>query len=268
MLLKIEHGMLTTYRRMHFCLNFKEFPIWLLSLDPGMVDCTSIMGVKSYKEFQLRMNLLNVSTKFADAILDNISRSRIEYAGSSIPPSNAILLVSGSLALVKSWSLQVTNPVLLVLCNEHVWSKRVRFSGNLRWSQLCHETFGGVTHFQTMLGTNIPNFERSRTSLHRTIRHVLDYSLKPRWAQPPGPHDPCLTLNERLHPGDLKRTICYHTHYSATGWGSRSLSLDEVGIAFGWPAWARRTNQNEAAFPYVPLQIMDGCLKSLSSTIP
>jgi hypothetical protein len=178
MLLKIEHGMLTTYRRMHFCLNFKEFPIWLLSLDPGMVDCTSIMGVKSYKEFQLRMNLLNVSTKFADAILDNISRSRIEYVGSLIPPSNAILLVSGSLAFIKSWSLQVTNPVL-VLCDEHVRSKRVRFSGNLRWSQLRHETFGGVTHFQTMLGTNIPNFEPSRTSLRRTIRHVLDYSLKP-----------------------------------------------------------------------------------------
>jgi hypothetical protein len=267
MLRKMEQGILATSRRMNFVLKFEAFPIWLLSLDPGMVDRISIMGAKSHREFQLQMNLLQLSTRLADAMLDNISRSRIDYVGSSSPPGNATLLVSGSLAFVKSWNLQVTNPVL-VLCDEHVRCKRVRFAGNLRWSQLRHETFGGVTHFQTMLGTNIPNFEPSRTSLRRTIRHVLDYSLKPRWAHPPGPQDQSLTLNERLHPGDLQRQICYHTHYSATGWGTRRLSLDEVGIAFGWPAWARNANQNEAAFPCVPLQIMDGCLKSLSSSIP
>jgi hypothetical protein len=184
-----EQGMLTTLTRMHFCLNFERFPIWLLSLDPGMVDCLSVMGAKSYKEFQLRrMNLLSVSTHFTDSMLDNISRSRIDCVGTSVLPGNATLLVSGSSLFVKSWSLQVTNPVL-VLWDEHVWCKHVRFPGNLHRSQLRHETFGGVTHFQTMLEANIPNFEPSRMSLWQTIWHVLDYSLKPQWAPPPGIHD-------------------------------------------------------------------------------
>jgi hypothetical protein len=230
----MEQGILTTSRRMNLCLNFKEFPIWLLSLDPRMVDRISIMGAKSYKEFQLQMNLLSVSTQFADAMLDNISRSRIDYVGFLSLPGNATLLVSGSLVLVKSWSLQVNT--VLVLRDKHVRCKCARFPGNLRWHQLRHETFGGITHFQTMLGTSIPNLEPSWASLRRFIWHALDYSLKLRWAQPPGPHDQCLTLNERLrHPGNLKRPICYHTHYSATGWGAPSLSLEEVGIAFGWP---------------------------------
>jgi hypothetical protein len=125
MLRKIEQGMLTTLRQMNFTLKFKAFPIWLLSLDPGMVDCISIMEAKSYEDFQPQMNLLQLSTQFANSMLDNISCSRIDYAvGSLIPPSNATLLVTRLLAFVESWSLQVTNPVL-VLCDKHVRCKHV-----------------------------------------------------------------------------------------------------------------------------------------------
>jgi hypothetical protein len=51
----MEQGILTTFRQMNFCFSFEEFPSWLLSLDPGMVDHISIMGAKSYdkKEFQV-----------------------------------------------------------------------------------------------------------------------------------------------------------------------------------------------------------------------
>jgi hypothetical protein len=86
----------------------------------------------------------------------------------------------------------------------------------LRWTRLRHDTFGGVTHYQALLGT-----------LRRTIRHIVDYSLKPKWAQPPALGDPpptMLTLDDRIHPDDLERRSIYHTHYSATGWGSRGLS--------------------------------------------
>jgi hypothetical protein len=75
-------------------------------------------------------------------------------------------------------------------------------------------------------------------------------------------------LDERIHPDDLGRIVAYHTHYSATGWASRSLSPDEVGIAFGWPAWARQGSQLSSALPSLPLQILDGCLKGILSSIP
>jgi hypothetical protein len=78
-----------------------------------------------------------------------------------------------------------------------------------------------------------------------------------------------LSLDQRLHPTDLTCDVLYHTHYSTTGWGKRSLSANEVGIAFGWPAWARKGSADLlAAFPSVPLQIMDGCLKGITSTAP
>jgi hypothetical protein len=78
-----------------------------------------------------------------------------------------------------------------------------------------------------------------------------------------------LSVNEWLHPEDLTKQVLYHTNYSATGWGARQLSIDEVGIAFGWPAWARKFNLALGpAFPCVPLQIMDGCLKGILATIP
>jgi hypothetical protein len=131
---------------------------------------------------------------------------------------------------------------------------------------LQHDTFGGVTHFQAMLGTNIPDFVPVRTTLRRTLRHVLEYAIKPRWAPAPSVDSRALSLGlkDRLHPSKLSSEILYHTHYSATGWGIRSLTTDEVGIAFGWPAWARKSSLTlDTAFHCVPLQILDGCLKGI-----
>jgi hypothetical protein len=92
---------------------------------------------------------------------------------------------------------------MLVLCDEHIHAKNRLFChGSLRWVSLRHHTFGGVTHFQAMLGTNIPNFVPVRTTLRRTLRHVLEHSIKPRWAPAPsGDTSPTpLRLEDRLHP--------------------------------------------------------------------
>ena len=188
------------------------------------------------------------------------------FTEGSSPHPDSILLVSGSLPFIKRWNLQAQGPVL-VLCDEHV-RQRQFIDGQLRWSQVRHVTFGGVTQFQTLVGTNIPDFEPTRTTLRRTLEHIIDYSLKPRWSPAPGAHNSSLTVKDRLHPDDLGREVCYHTHYSGTGWGTRRLSNDELGIAFGWPAWARKANQDHPSFPCVPVQIMDGLLKSLVLEAP
>jgi hypothetical protein len=68
-----------------------------------------------------------------------------------------------------------------------------------------------------------------------------------------------LSLDDLLHPEDLTVKVLYHTHYLATGWGYLLLSVDEVGIAFGWPAWAQKFNVVlSPSFPCIPLQIRDG----------
>jgi hypothetical protein len=104
--------------------------------------------------------------------------------------------------------------------------------------RLRHDTFGGVTQFQAMLGTNIPIFEPVPATLRRTIQHVLEYSVKPKWAPASTAATTAVTLNlnQRLHTSDLHQEVLYLTHYSATGWGTRSLKPDKIGIAFGWPS--------------------------------
>lgn len=45
--------------------------------------------------------------------------------------------------------------------------------------------------------------------------------------------------------------------------------MDEIGIAFGWPAWARKLNPRLGqSFRSVPLQILDGCLQGLTLSTP
>jgi hypothetical protein len=178
--------------------------------------------------------------------------------------------VSGPLEFVRGWNSVSPNPTL-VLCDAHIRARNLRCSGTLRWTRLQHETFGGVTHYQALLGTNIPNFEPLRTTLRRTIRHVVDYGIKPAWAPLPmaATLKSTLSLNQRLHPECLTTPILYHSEFSSTGWGSHCLSADEIGIAFGLPAWARLSSLViPRVFPFVPLQILDGCLKSVLSSTP
>jgi hypothetical protein len=113
---------------------------------------------------------------------------------------------------------------MLVLCDEHIrTTKRLYCPGTLCWMILRHSTFGGATHFQAMLGTNIvPGFAPVQTKLKRMIWHVLEYSIKPKWAPAPSTEQPStgtLRLDDRLHPVDLRREVVYHTHYSSTGVG-------------------------------------------------
>jgi hypothetical protein len=59
----------------------------------------------------------------------------------------------------------------------------------------------------------------------------VDYSLKAKWAQPPvfGKTLSTLMLEDQIHPEALTKKVLYRTHYSAMGWGSCQLSINEVG---------------------------------------
>jgi hypothetical protein len=265
---QMEQGVLQAPKRLEFYLTFERVPLWLLALDAEIVNHVWILGFATLDSFKARLTTLGVNERLFLAAIDNIDCSRVSYSLLDSPKPGAVLLASGSLEFVRHWSKTVSNP-LLVLCDEHIRSRQLRGTNALRWLRLRHQTFGGVTEFQAILGTNIPQFEPVRTTLRRTIQHVLDYGIKPSWAKPPGLKSTDLTLNDRLHPDHLATPVLYHTHYSATGWGVRPLSVDEVGIAFGLPAWARLASLTlENSFPMVPIQIMDGCLKGILSTVP
>jgi hypothetical protein len=50
----------------------------------------------------------------------------------------------------------------------------------------------------------------------------------------------------------------YRSSFTATGWGSRALTPDELGVAFGFPSWLRHDGLLVSSFPLVPIQILDG----------
>jgi hypothetical protein len=264
----IERGIMGTPTPLKVWLEFEAFPIWLLALDSNSVSEVCLMGFESQSEFSLRMLAEGQNCALIDAAFSNVGSDKVTFSTAVFPPQDAVYLVSGSRDYVNGWPRKSLHSTL-ILCEEHVRSKRMVFGGDFQWSRLRHETFGGVTQFQAALGTNIPNFVPMKTSLRRTLRHVVEYGVKPRWTPAPLPHDTNLTLDDRLHPTDLSHDIIYHTHYSATGWGKRALSLEEMGIAFGWPAWARKhVTSIHPSFPSVPVQIMDGCFKALVSSCP
>jgi hypothetical protein len=267
---QVEHGVLHTPSRIAVQLRFEGFPIWLMALDSTMTNSVAINGSSCREVFLASMQDQGFDRGLFEAALDNVGADKVEYTMSTSLSPGTLLLVSGSIAFVKGWRLEDPNPTL-VICTEHVRSKHMHGERSLRWSRFRHETFGGVTQFQAMVGSNIQDFNPCRTELRRTLRHVVDYGLKPKWAPAPSLGKPSseLSLNDRLHPSDLGRSILYHTHYSATGWGIRQLSVDEIGIAFGWPAWARAFTMTLGPFfPSIPVQILDGCLQGILKSTP
>jgi hypothetical protein len=54
-----------------------------------------------------------MSTALLSAVLNNVHSSKIRYTHDLLPPPGTILLVSGSFSFIKSWSLQISNHVLI-----------------------------------------------------------------------------------------------------------------------------------------------------------
>jgi hypothetical protein len=137
-----ERGILATPTRLTFCLRFENFPVWLLALESIFVSNLIILGTHSPTELKRRIAALGASTALLASALTNLQASDVRYTERLAPTPDSILLVSGSLPFIRSWSLQAQGPVL-VLCDEHVRQRQV-IDSHLRWSQLRHVTFGGL----------------------------------------------------------------------------------------------------------------------------
>jgi hypothetical protein len=149
------------------------------------------------------------------------------------------------------------------------WKGKTRVIGPAK-SRLTHLSFGGPTRFVTLFGSQGVEAHPVGTQLRRSIGHVFDHGLRPELVDNPDPaaHPLAVTLDWILHPEALHVEVLHPTTYYASGWGKRSLTPDELGIAFGFPAWLRSGGLSAQDFPIVPIQVMDACLKSVLDTRP
>jgi hypothetical protein len=130
----------------------------------------------------------------------------------------------------------------------------------------------GPTHYPVLMGSSGFSFAPQGSSLGRTIGHILDHGIRPEFlhtsvaASLDSRQQDYYVSESLLDPRHLEWPVAYQTTYSSSRWGSRVLTTDEIGIAFGLPARLSLGGLEAAMFPIVPLQVLVGCLDSLGGS--
>jgi hypothetical protein len=104
-------------------LKFEGFPIWLLTLDATLVNKVCITGMATQAVFFSTMREQGFNPDLICVAIHNICLHKVAFSAlPSTPPAEAIMLVSGSLGVVKNWNPKGPDPTL-VLCDKHVHNK-------------------------------------------------------------------------------------------------------------------------------------------------
>jgi hypothetical protein len=248
------------FRPRPFALHFEFFPIWLLSLEKTFCSHLTILGVASARGLKDRLEAIAAPVVLAHRAIVRLGLSRVSYSLEIRAPADAITLVSGSPAFLLSASDTLRGRAALFLVCTHRSAKRPP-PGPAR-IRLSHRSFGGPTHFVALFGCQDIPCRPSETTLRRFVGHIFDFGARPDPVDS-STESLSLDIDGVLHPSDLARPILHPTSFYRSGWGVRSLTPEELGIAFGFPAWLRSGGLTMDMFPCVPLQIMDACIREV-----
>jgi hypothetical protein len=108
-------------------------------------------------------------------------------------------------------------------------------SGDLIWRKISHQRAEGVTTqaglfaFFRLGGWTLDN------KVGRAIGHILDYSLRLAPVELKAVSDRHYTVSDRLRRKELSLPLLYATHWCASSYGRRSLSVKELSSAFDLP---------------------------------
>jgi hypothetical protein len=268
----VEVGYLPNFTPRRFALYFETFPIWLLALEKSFCSSLIFLGVSSATDLKSKLEAAGPSVVLAHRAIGHLGLGRVRYSPTLIPPSNTITLVSGSPKFLEHATVRLLGRATLFLGDCH-WPAKRAPSGPAR-IRLSHRSFGGPTHFVALFGCQDIPCRPLGTALRRSVGHVLDFGIRPDAVEfgirpdavIPGASTPHLDVDGILHPLELDRPILHPTSFYSSGWGTRALTADELGIAFGFPAWLRSGGLTVTMFPCVPLQIMDACIRQVLDT--
>jgi hypothetical protein len=109
-------------------------------------------------------------------------------------------------------------------------------SQGLRLQRMRHRMLGGVTNGNLTLGFRGLNFAFFGSPLRRSIKHVIDFGLRPDTCSEKPSFKHYLGL-DILRMADLSMPVLYKSpHFCRTGWGSRKLALSELACALDLPS--------------------------------
>ncbi len=240
-------------------------PVWLLAMEKDYCTTIHVVAHSSPGKFLKTMRQKNIDPHLVNIAVARLGLSQFHYLGTDPPPHKAVLLVRGSMDFLRRTREQWPNHRGLFLLDQPSRSK-IKSDASIRWSRLRHQTFGGAASFVALLGTLNLVLQPQRTMLTRTVGHVLDHGIWPKTLPTGYQPEESMGVDDRVNPRVIEQPIVYRSAFSPTGWGLRQLTPDELGIAFGLPSWLRTDDLSVLHFPFVPVQIMDGCLKALCVT--
>jgi hypothetical protein len=252
-------------RPIEFSLVSENMPVWLLAMERDYCTLLHVAGHSSPGDFLKAMREKNIDPHLVNIAVARLGLGRVQYLGTEPPSHESVLLVSGSLDFLKRTQEKWPRHRGLFLLDQPSRSK-IKSNVSMKWSRLRHQTFRGATNYVALLGTMNLALQPQRTTLTRTVGHILDHGIRPQTLPTEYNSEEALGLGKRINPGQLDQVVAYRPAYSCTGWGLRQLTPDELGIAFGLPSWLRTNDLLATHFPFVPVQIMDGVLKALCGT--
>jgi hypothetical protein len=259
---RVETSHIQIMRPFKFSLVSENMHVWLLAMEKDYCMLIHVAGHSSPGNLLKAMRENNIDPHLVNIAVARLRLGRVRYLGMEPPPHKMVLFVSGSLDFLKRTQEKWPSHRGLFLLDQPSRSK-IKSYVSMKWSRLRHQTFGGATNYMALLGTMNLALQPQCTTLTRTVGHVLDHGIWPQTLSTGYNLEEALGVANRINPGHFDQLVAYCLAFSRTGWGLQQLTPDELGMAFGLPSWLRTNDLLATHFLFVPVQIMDGCLKTL-----
>jgi hypothetical protein len=133
---------------------------------------------------------------------------------------------------------------------------------NSAWHRVRHCSVGGATEFVALFYVVGMELDPQVSSLRRTIRHFVDFGIRPsRGVAAPSPNPiPSSTsyeLGDRLRPENYFLPVTCPSTFHATGWGLRTLTINELAAFHGLPRKSSDFAYVVSDIQWPPVQLLD-----------
>ncbi len=177
---------------------------------------------------------------------------------SALVESVDVLLFSGSdAALTQVMSRQHSVPTICIPRDPAAGLRRATIKhSSLQHFRWRHRMLGGVTNGSLQVGCQHIDFTNFKPPLRRTIKHILEFSARPKSCTDPPPflH---YKATDVVRMDALTQPVVYKSpHFCVTGWGVCKLSLGELGCAFDLPSRC-------VALVTEPTRILSHCISGI-----
>jgi hypothetical protein len=245
-------------------VSFENLPVWLWTLRPIEWSTIFITETDEARIHQTHPELwTRLSGKFLRVTKSVMIDPRVSLAD--------VWWISGSESFVHEQRLP--NAMALVLWLERsgrrLPSSMSKTDDRIQWTHLNHCRVGGITNAHGWFGVRGLNKIDIPSDLHRTLAHVLKYSIRgqPCSSSPSGRH---YTPTDRLSINLIDQHIVYSTFLSRTGWVQRPLDPVELAMSFELPEYIPW--KSSYVHSIVPLQlfrsVIDHVLEQLAPVSP